>query len=777
MGSKVEEQYLAKSGRKLCYSPAEKIPVIQVDNFPDLGKLAALRFLEWVLENPGGVISLPTGKTPEYFIKEVIRFLANWESEKVRAELEEVGISTAAAPDMFGLHFVQIDEFYPMNPEHRNSFYNYVSKYYIQQFGLDPNKALLINTFDIPTSDSLPLKEIFPDDVVELSLRTDYAKSKIEKIQKETIELVDQFCTEYEANIRELGGIGFFLGGIGPDGHLGFNVRGSDHFSVTRLTPTNYETQAAAATDLGGIEVSSRRLVITIGLETLTYKKDSVAIIIAAGDAKANIVAKSIESEKSIHYPATALQLLPEARFYLTEGAAARLIERRIEDIQKSEDLTNETIERHVSNLSYQLNKSISELSKNDFESNNFTSIILGRTGKSNQQISEDVESSFKAKVARGVENLENKVFLHTAPHHDDIMLAYLPYIVHLVRTPLNSHHFTYLTSGFTAVTNKYSTMLLRELKNWLYSDSFKSLEKEDYFISDSNLAKNRDVFLYLDGVAYKDPIKKGKATSRRMLRNMLYIYKEKDSSRVEGKIDELIDYFESQYPGAKDDRNAQKFKGMIREWEADLVWAYYGFHANNVQHLRLGFYKGELFTEEPKVSRDVLPILEHLREIKPTVITVAFDPEGSGPDTHYKVLQAVTEALKLYGEETDISNIRIWGYRNVWYKFHPAEADIFVPVSLNSMALMEEAFSNCFSSQKSASFPSYEFNGPFSGLAQKIWVEQYLNIKACLGKEYFYENSHPRLRAARGMLFLKELTPEEFYEYSRSLKRSTENI
>ena len=68
-----------------------------------------------------------------------------------------------------------------------------------------------------------------------------------------------------------MGGIGFFLGGIGPDGHVGFNVRGSDHYSTTRLTATNYETQAAAAGDLGGIEISRNRLVITIGLNTITY--------------------------------------------------------------------------------------------------------------------------------------------------------------------------------------------------------------------------------------------------------------------------------------------------------------------------------------------------------------------------------------------------------------------------------------------------------------------------------------------------------------------------
>lgn len=75
---------------------------------------------------------------------------------------------------------------------------------------------------------------------------------------------------EYEEKIRTLGGIGFFLGGIGPDGHIGFNVRGSDHYSTTRLTEVNYETQAASSSDLGGIEVSKNRLVITIGLNTIT---------------------------------------------------------------------------------------------------------------------------------------------------------------------------------------------------------------------------------------------------------------------------------------------------------------------------------------------------------------------------------------------------------------------------------------------------------------------------------------------------------------------------
>ncbi|MFC1583479.1 hypothetical protein ACFL4U_02230, partial [Candidatus Neomarinimicrobiota bacterium] len=43
----------------------ERIPVVAIPSFPELGKLVALRFIEWIQQNPEGVVSLPTGKTPE----------------------------------------------------------------------------------------------------------------------------------------------------------------------------------------------------------------------------------------------------------------------------------------------------------------------------------------------------------------------------------------------------------------------------------------------------------------------------------------------------------------------------------------------------------------------------------------------------------------------------------------------------------------------------------------------------------------------------------------
>jgi len=776
MISKVEQYYLQLSQKELIYKPTEKIPVIQVANFPELGKLTALRFLEWVQQNPGGVVSLPTGKTPEHFIKWVAYFLKNWDKDDVREKLNSVEIDTKIKPDIFSLQFVQIDEFYPIDSHQHNSFYYYIQKYYFSNWGLDINKALLMNINEIKTPNNLSLSEIFPDENIDLSLRTRWASTTQERYQKQTIELVDQFCTDYEKKIRDKGGIGFFLGGIGPDGHIGFNVMGSDHYSTTRLIQTNYETQAAAATDLGGIEVAKKRLVITIGLDTITYNPDATAIIIAAGEAKGNIVRDSIQTEISNKYPASVLQRLPNARFYLTNGAAFRLVERRYADVVKEENLSHTSIERAVINLCLEKNKSLIELTKEDYNSNELTKLVLDRTKRLPLEIGKEIHKAIIERFERGMLPISNQTIMHTGPHHDDIPLGYLPSITHLVRDASNKHYFVTMTSGFTAVTNSYMLGLLEDLKYYLGQSDFTSRFTQRYFDPEFKEGKDRDIHLYLDGLAEHSKTIRKEAVSRRLLRNMIEIYEEDNITYLKDRVDELINYFTTQYPGKKDIPHVQKLKGMMREWEEELVWAFFGFNTSFVKHMRLGFYQGDIFTENPEMDRDVIPILNLLKQIKPTIVTVALDPEGSGPDTHYKVLQATAEALKLYEKETGINDIKVWGYRNVWYRFHPAEANVFIPVSLNSMAIMENTFLNSYGSQRAASFPSWEYDGPFSRLAQRIQVEQYQTIRLCLGKDYFLKHPYPRVQAAYGMVYLKELTLQEFYAHSSDLRKATEN-
>jgi glucosamine-6-phosphate deaminase len=767
--SNVEKTFIQKSGIDQI---STRIPYIIVDNFPKLGLMTSLRFLEWVSENPEGVISLPTGKTPEFFIKWTEFLLENWNNKKGSEIRDQFGLAITKKPDLRGLQFVQIDEFYPISSKQHNSFYHYVMNYYINGFGMDMKKSLVINCDEIPLADGKHYGDVFPDGNIDLSLRYREARSPMEEVQQKSVFMIDDWCSDYEQRIRNKGGLGFFLGGLGPDGHIAFNVRGSDEFSTTRLTATNFETQAVAAADLGGIEISGNRLVITIGLETITYNPEAVAIIIAAGEAKAGIVKQSLENEMSNLYPASVLNKLRNGRFYLTQGAASQLTD-MVDRQFKSGAWTHEKSEKAVIEVCKKLEKFGHRLTLDDLKNDRFCRLIP----ELDENIVQKVADSIESKIYRGLKDEENQVFLHTGPHHDDIMLGILPFITNHISNPSNKFKFAVLTSGFTAVTNRFITELLNDTKKLIDKERIQMIKYPDFFDVGYKLKSDKDIYHYLNNVASKNAEECRRGVCHRLVRALVDIYKVKSIDHLRDTLNEVIAILRNSYDGEKNPPKIQQLKGMIREFEEELVWAHFGVQVRNVEHLRLGFYKGDVFTEQPKLGRDVEPVLKLLKDVRPTVLSLTFDPEGSGPDTHYKVLQATAEALRLWKQEEDISHLRIWGYRNVWYRFHPAEANIIFPVSLNAMAEMNDSFTNCYVSQVDASFPSYELNGKFSDLAQKIWVQQLKDVQLLLGKNYFYLNDHPRIRACHGLVYVKEMSVDEFLTHARELKESVEGM
>jgi glucosamine-6-phosphate deaminase len=767
----VEQKALADSPLGCAEIASEKIPVIVVNNFPALGRLAAMRFLEWVQHNPEGVIALPTGKTPEHFISWVIRLLETWDTPATQALLEQHGVDGSRRPQMRGLRFVQIDEFYPIDPVQRNSFFYYVNRFYIKGFGLDRSRALLINCQQIGLADGQTLEDVWPDWRVDLSLRTRHPNNDLERLQQRVLYRIDQWCQEYEDRIRDLGGIGFFLGGIGPDGHIGFNVRGSDHHSTTRLTATNYETQAAAATDLGGIEVARNRLVITIGLGTITYNPQCTAIVLAAGEAKAGVVADAVQGPTSVLIPASALRSLPNARFYITAGAAVRLMERRVRLLELQPEVADQQVEEALVDLAIARRKRLTDLGEQDVRADRRAALVVSRRGGNLPELAAMVRQRLVAKIEAGSVALDNTRFLHTEPHHDDLMLGCLAQIVRHIRRSSNVHHFVTLTSGFTAVSNDYMVRQLVSLEKFLASPACAQLHTEGYFEPRDEHARNRDVWQYLDGIAARDPHMRDEGAARRLLRNLIEIHEETDLRAILDRVQEIKHYLRTVYPGKKDPEPIQRLKGMCREWEAECLWGYFGWQSSNIHHLRLGFYTGDIFTPTPTLQRDIVPILRLLERVQPDVISVALDPEASGPDTHYKVLQAINEAASRYAERTGRKDLKFWGYRNVWYRFHPAEANVYVPVSLNMFSVMESAFLNTFVSQRDASFPSPDHDGPFCELAQRIQVEQYQMIKTCLGREWFAEHPSALIRATRGLVFLREMNLDEFSHTARRLR------
>ncbi|HSO86613.1 MAG TPA: hypothetical protein VLQ91_08695 [Draconibacterium sp.] len=753
-------------------SISTQIPFITVESFPKLGLLSALSFIEWVSENPNGVVSLPTGKTAQYFIHYTHLILDNWDNKQGKELLEKYNLKGINKPGFSNLQFVQMGDFYPISSAQHNSLYNFAKVNYIEGFGLDSKNSMLIKSEDIKLAEDKHFLEVFPDYNIDLSLRFREAKTAVEKIQQESVFKIDNWCTNYENEIREKGGIGFFLGGIGPDGHIAFNTQGTDHFSSTRLTKTNFETQAVLAADLGGIEVSRNRLVITVGLGTIGYNTKAKAIIYAAGEAIADTIKTALESKPTVIAPATSLQKLENSRFYLTDGAAVKL-EDSIDNFYKSGPWTHKKTERAVMELCKKVNKFGPKLELDDLKSDKYCRLIPNL----NDNTVQSVIDSILAKLDRGIKKEVNQVYYHTGPHHDDIMLGIMPSTNRQSRDASNELHFSVLTSGFTAVTNRFLHDLLMDTKDLISQGKIEMVNYRDFFKDGYKYKWDKDVYHYLDNIASQNIDEKRRGVCHRAVRAMVSIWNIKTKDELRDVIYEILSTLNKSYDGGKNPPKIQKLKGMIREFEEELVWAHYGIMVKNVHHLRLSFYQGSFSTGQPNFEGDVLPILEDFRKYKPTVISLAMDPQGSGPDTHYKVLQAIAKAVEAWSKEEDLSKLRIVGYRNVWFKYNPWDVEVIVPVSLNSLATLDKSFSECYVTQVNASFPSYQLDGKFSELTQRVWFDQHKQIQLLLGKDFFYQNESPLLRATHGMVFHRDLNVEQFLEEAFKLEKSVIGI
>ena len=226
-------------------------------------------------------------------------------------------------------------------------------------------------------------------------------------------------------------------------------------------------------------------------------------------------------------------------------------------------------------------------------------------------------------------------------------------------------------------------------------------------------------------------------------------------------------------YPGL----SGEELKTKIREAESEAVWRSIGFGPGNWTNLNLPFYSSSIFNVIPGADdvQAILDLLKNRAEISDSdlIVTVAVDPESSGPDTHFKCLQAITEALVLFQKEAGEKFINIWGYRNVWTNFETSETTALVPVSDLDLKNLEISFLENYKSQASAEFPSPELDGPFSSLATKIMRQQADQLRCLLGTKFFDDHSSHLIRCAAGFLFIKEMTVEELVALSRSSREA----
>lgn len=129
-------------------------------------------------------------------------------------------------------------------------------------------------------------------------------------------------CRQYEQRIRNNGGIGLQLLGIGRSGHIGFNEPLSALRSRTREKALTPETVAQNSPLFGGPD-KMPRWAITMGVGTILECRR--CLLLATGAEKAEIVAKAVEGPITAMVSATALQLHPSCTVIVDEAAAANL--------------------------------------------------------------------------------------------------------------------------------------------------------------------------------------------------------------------------------------------------------------------------------------------------------------------------------------------------------------------------------------------------------------------------------------------------------------------
>jgi glucosamine-6-phosphate deaminase len=230
------------------------------------GEIAAL-IRERAARSRGVVLGLATGSTPILVYAELARLH------------RKEGLSFR--------HVVtfNLDEYYPLAADEPQSYHRFMREHLFDHVDMDPSRI------HIPDG-SIPRGE------------------------------VAAYCEWYERRIAEAGGIDLQLLGIGRTGHIGFNEPGSGRRSVTRLVELDEVTRRDAGKSFSG-EARVPLEAITTGVTTILQARRIV--LMAFGEHKAAVVARTVEGGVSDDVPATYLQEHGNCLMVLDKPAASGL--------------------------------------------------------------------------------------------------------------------------------------------------------------------------------------------------------------------------------------------------------------------------------------------------------------------------------------------------------------------------------------------------------------------------------------------------------------------
>ena len=557
-----------------------------------------------------------TFKSPEEATKAVAAEIAELIKEKAeKGEKCVLGLATGSTPKPLyaelvrlhkeeGLSFKNVisfnlDEYYPMRPDSLQSYVYFM-------------KQQLFDHVDIPEENwNVPDGTLSSDEIA-------------------------QYCIEYEAKIEALGGIDLQILGIGGNGHIGFNESGSSVLSKTRLVALDSITRINAAPDFNGLDKTPRKA-ITLGVQKIMEAKR--VILMAWGEKKANIVKKSVEGSVTPKVPASYLQNHPNTAFVLDDQAGTELTRIAEPWLVGEVNWTNDLTKKAVTKLAAKLNKPITKLIDEDYNSNGLNDLIAKtKTGKAyeiNVKVFKQIQHTItgwpggkpevddKTRPERA-EPAKKRVLIFS-PHPDDDIISMGGTFIRLVDQG-HDVHVAYQVSGNIAVTDE-------------------------------------------EAIRFADFVKDF---------NQQFGIENNDATKIYQEAKKIA---ESKTPGDIESHEMRNIKGIMRKGEAKATCRYVGIPDENVHFLDLPFYETGKVEKNPIGEEDITIIKNLIAEVKPHQIYAAgdlADPHG----THKVCLNGIFEALERLKDEKYMDDCWVWLYRGAWAEWDIHQIDMAVPMS-----------------------------------------------------------------------------------------------
>lgn len=535
-------------------------------------------------ENIPCVLGLATGSSPIKVYEELVRMH------------KEEGLSFSTVITF------NLDEYYPMTKENNQSYHYFMHQHFFNHIDIKPENVNI------------------PDGTI-------------------AIKNLNQYCVDYEAKIKNAGGLDFQLLGIGRTGHVGFNEPGSHINSGTRIITLDHITRVDASSDFNGIDNVPKRA-ITMGVSTILKSKRIV--LMAWGQNKADIIKRTVQGDISSEVPATFLQNHANTTFVLDQSAASELTRFKTPWLVDECIWTSELKSKAIVWLCQKTNQSILKLTDRDYNNNGMSDLlaqegsaydlninmfnILQHTitgwpgGKPNTDDSHRPERAYPAK----------KRIILFSPHPDDDVISMGGTLSKLIKQG-HDVHVVYQTSGNIAVTD---------------DEALKFAE-------------------------------------------VCYDFADDDKAKV--NFQSVINFLNNKTENQVDSVEVRKLKGLIRRRESYAATRYIGLKDENTHFLDLPFYETGQIKKSPLGTVDIEIVAAIIAKIKPHQVFAAgdlADPHG----THEVCLNAIFAAMKQLKSELYMRDCWLWLYRGAWHEWDIYEIDMAVPLSPDEVLLKRHA-------------------------------------------------------------------------------------